>query len=71
MQSSEVVNNYETPSNKQNISQETSPPKNQNPFQIFCKDLSKINDLDECGWTPLYRSIISGDVSSTMYLLNN
>ena len=71
MQSSEVVNNYETPSNKQKISQETSPPKNQNPFQIFCKDLSKINDLDECGWTPLYRSIISGDVSSTMYLLNN
>ena len=71
MQSPETVNNYLTPSNKQNILTETSPPKNQNPFQIFCKDLSKINDLDECGWTPLYRSIISGDVSSTLYLLNN
>ena len=72
MQSSETVNNFSTPSNTQNIPTETSvPPMNQAPFQIFCKDLSKINTLDECGWTPLYRSIISGDVSSTMYLLNN
>ena len=71
MLSSEVVNNFKTPINKQNIIPETSTTKNQNNFQIFCKDLSKINDLDECGWTPLYRSIISGDVSSTMYLLNN
>ena len=71
MQSPETVNNFETPSSKPNIIPETSTTKNQNNIQIFCKDLSKINDLDECGWTPLYRSIISGDVSSTLFLLNN
>ena len=71
MQSPETVNNFETPSSKPNIIPETSTTKNQNNIQIFCKDLSKINDLDECGWTPLYRSIISGDASSTLFLLNN
>ena len=69
MLSSQTVNKFETPTNKQNIIPSTSTIKNQNNFQIFCKDLSKINELDECGWTPLYRSIISGDVSSTTFLL--
>ena len=69
MLSSQTVNKFETPTNKQNIIPSTSTIKNQNNFQIFCKDLSKINKLDECGWTPLYRSIISGDVSSTSFLL--
>ena len=71
MLSQEDVNNFETPSNKQNLIPETSTTKIKNYYQMFCKDLSKINDLDECGWTPLYRSVISGDVSSTMFLLNN
>ena len=68
---SQPVNKFETPINKENIISSTSLIKNQNNFQIFCKDLSKINELDEIGWTPLYRSIISGDVSSTIYLINN
>ena len=71
MLSSQTVNNFETPCNKQNSINETSTTKNQNNFQIFCKDLSKINEKDECGWTPLYRTIIAGDFSSTMLLLNN
>ena len=71
MLSPETVNNFETPSNKQNLIPEISTTKIKNYYQIFCKDLSKINDLDECGWTPLYRTVISGDISSTMFLLNN
>ena len=71
MLSSETVNNFETPSNKQNLIPEISTTKIKNYYQIFCKDLSKINDLDECGWTPLYRTVISGDISSIMFLLNN
>ena len=66
----ETVNNYETPVNHHNNPQETSLLKNKNNFQIFCKDISKINDFDECGWTPLYRSVIAGDISSTTFLLN-
>ena len=71
MLSPETVNNFETPSNKHNLIPEISTTKIKNYYQIFCKDLSKINDLDECGWTPLYRTVISGDISSTMFLLNN
>ena len=66
MLSSQTVNNYETPKNKPNIIPSSS---NENNLQIFCKDLSKINELDECGWTPLYRTIIAGDVSSSKYLI--
>ena len=44
---------------------------NDNYLKIFCKDLSKINTLDECGWTPLYRTIISGILPATEILLNN
>ena len=40
-------------------------------LHIFCKDISKINYRDECGWTPLYRTIVSGIVNATELLLNN
>ena len=40
-------------------------------LQIFCKDISKINYRDECGWTPLYRTIVSGIIKATELLLNN
>ena len=68
---SQTVNNFATPKEKENILPMSSTSKNLTNFQIFCKDFTKINELDECGWTPLYRTIISGDVSSTMLLLNN
>ena len=71
MLSSEAVNNYETPINKKTNSQETSLSKNQNNFQIFCKDLTKINELDGFGWTPLYRSVVAGDISSATFLIKN
>ena len=71
MLSKETVNNFETPSNKQNLIPKNNTVQNQKHIQIFCKDLSKINIPDECGWTPLYRTIIAGDIFSTTLLLNN
>ena len=38
-------------------------------INTFCKDLTKINTLDECGWTPLYRTIIAGDLFATKILI--
>ena len=40
-------------------------------LKIFCPDLTKINDKDECDWTPLYRSIISGNLKASEALLNH
>ena len=40
-------------------------------LQMFCKDISKINNRDECGWTPLYRTVVSGILNATELLLNN
>ena len=40
-------------------------------LQLFCKDLTKINQKDECGWTPLYRTVVSGILAATESLLNN
>ena len=71
MLSTETVNKFETPSNKQNLNPKRNSVQNQKHIQIFCKDLSKINIPDECGWTPLYRTIIAGDIFSTTLLLNN
>ena len=40
-------------------------------LKLFCPDITKINEKDECNWTPLYRSIISGNIKATQVLLNN
>ena len=40
-------------------------------LKLFCPDLIKINDKDECDWTPLYRSIISGNLKASESLLNH
>ena len=45
----------------------TEEEKIKNVINIFCKDISKINILDECGWTPLYRTIIAGDLFASKY----
>ena len=70
MLNSQTVNSFETPSNKENIIPNSSTIKNPNNLNMFCKDISKINELDETGWTPLYRTIIADDISSTLLLLN-
>ena len=41
----------------------------QEVLNIFCKDLSKINSLDECVWTPLYRTIVAGDLIASHILI--
>ena len=40
-------------------------------LNLFCKDISKINTKDECGWTPLYRTVVSGILAATEALLNS
>ena len=40
-------------------------------LKLFCPDIKKINEKDECDWTPLYRSIISGNLKASKILLNN
>ena len=44
--------------------------KIKNVLNIFCKDIKNLNILDECGWTPLYRTIIAGDLFATKILLS-
>ena len=70
---------------KENLNTKTysiSPPENQSEHKIdtqndtkfinlFCKDISKINNKDECGWTPLYRTVVSGILAATEVLLNS
>ena len=40
-------------------------------LKLFCPDINKINEKDECDWTPLYRSIISGNLKASEVLLSN
>ena len=40
-------------------------------LKLFCPDINKINEKDECDWTPLYRSIISGNLRASEVLLSN
>ncbi len=70
---------------KENLNTKTysiSPPENQSEHKLdtqndtkfinlFCKDISKINNKDECGWTPLYRTVVSGILAATEALLNS
>ena len=51
------------------INKDTS--KESEILKLFCNDIQKINEKDECNWTPLYRSIISGNIRATEILLNN
>ena len=57
--------------NNVNINPEIDEEKSKNILKLFCKDINKINILDECGWTPLYRTIIAGDILATKILLKN
>ena len=57
---------------KLNITQEkiTSPEKIK-IIQTFCQSPSKINTPNECGWTPLYRTVIAGNLKATELLIQN
>ena len=53
------------------FSERQTQTNNDDYLNMFCKDLSQINNRDECGWTPLYRTVISGILPATETLLNN
>jgi ankyrin repeat protein len=53
-----------------NITDILDEAKIQEVINTFCKDLSKINTLDECGWTPLYRTVIAGDIIASQILIS-
>ena len=46
----------------------TSPEKSK-IISTFCPSPSKINTPNECGWTPLYRTVIAGDLKATELLI--
>ena len=72
MSESKSVNNdiiKKDSSNEVNFPDIEDESKIQEALNTFCKDLSKINLLDECGWTPLYRTIIAGDLKATNILI--
>ena len=70
-----LIVNISTESNKNNISinnnKDNQKLKESELMNLFCNDINKINEKDECNWTPLYRSIISGNIKATEVLLNN
>ena len=42
-----------------------------NILKTYCdSDINKINNQNEIGWTPLYRTVISGDLTASEILLN-
>ena len=69
-----IFENIQSGNNTQRKNESENKMDNQTDIdylQIFCKDISKINNRDECGWTPLYRSVVSGILLATELLLNN
>ena len=65
----EYDNNKNNNKSINNKNKDTS--KESEILKLFCIDITKINEKDECNWTPLYRSIISGNIKATEALLNN
>ena len=58
-------------SQKENESDNKLETQNESEYiNLFCKDISKINNKDEFGWTPLYRTVVSGILAATEALLN-
>ena len=76
-ENSSIFNNSQIENNSHfdhqtEIKRDTKDSKSESEYlQIFCKDISKINNRDECGWTPLYRTVVSGILDATELLLEN
>ena len=67
-----TINNISLESSETNkISEIKSLEKEDEILKLFCSDTEKINEKDECNWTPLYRSVIAGNLKATEILLNN
>ena len=61
----------ESTENNYQIKNKDTPNNENDILKLFCSDITKINEKDECNWTPLYRSIISGNLKATEILLKN
>ena len=71
-QKENLNSNTHSVSNKESQSEHKLNSKNATEYlNLFCKDISKINTKDECGWTPLYRTVVSGILAATEALLNS
>ena len=71
-QKENLNSNTHSVSNKESQSEHKLNTKNATEYlNLFCKDISKINTKDECGWTPLYRTVVSGILAATEALLNS
>ena len=76
-ENSTIIDNSQTENNSHldiqtEVKIDTKDRKSESEYlKMFCKDISKINNRDECGWTPLYRTVVSGILEATELLLNN
>ena len=63
------MNNSSMNSNIQDLSNQIIPESN--PVHLFCESKGEINIPNEYGWTPLYRTIIAGNLKATEILMEN
>ena len=71
---SHEINSNITPnkaSNESTLKYNTCPELNKKPCSalLYCKSISEINNQNENGWTPIYRSIISNNLEALYDLL--
>ena len=67
-----TINNISLESSETNkIYEIKNVEKEDEILKLFCSDIEKINEKDECNWTPLYRSVIAGNLKATEVLLSN
>jgi len=65
------INNKSFESNETSKFYSKDTKKEEEILKLFCPDIEKINEKDECNWTPLYRSVIAGNIKASEVLLNN
>ena len=65
------INNKSFESNETSKFYNKDTKKEEEILKLFCPDIEKINEKDECNWTPLYRSVIAGNIKASEVLLNN
>ena len=68
-----MINNNQMNNNnsleKNSINIEEENPFNSSPLKLYCSNISEIDQKNENGWTPLYRSIIANNINVLTDLL--
>ena len=69
----DMINNNQMNNNnsleKNSINIEEENPFNSSPLKLYCSNISEIDQKNENGWTPLYRSIIANNINVLTDLL--